>query len=63
MNLAYDDGRTLTKPYDKEEFDKAVEDPHCVSATIFKPGTIVKMSDRSYRVGPNGNLIRMKTGG
>ena len=61
MNITYNTGESITKPYDAEEFAKAVADPKVVKACIFKPGEIVKMSDRSYRVGPNGNLIRIRS--
>lgn len=59
MNITYNDGTSVTKPYDEKEFAEAVSDPRVVKAMVYKPGEIVRMSDRTYRVGRNGNLIRI----
>jgi hypothetical protein len=60
MNISYDDGTTLNGPYDEKKFNEALKDPRVVKACIYQPGAIVKMSDRSYRVGQRGNLIRIR---
>ena len=60
MQLSYDDGKKIFEPFDEQKFSQAVEDPHCVSATIYKPGSTVTMSDRTYKVGEHGNLIRVR---
>lgn len=60
MNITYNNGEEVRKEYNKEEFDAALNDPHVVKASVYKPGATVTMSDRKYRVGPNGNLIRIR---
>jgi hypothetical protein len=60
MNISYNDGTNLVKPYDEKEFSEALADPRVVKASVYKVGEIVKMSDRSYRVGQSGNLIRIR---
>ena len=60
MNITYSNGESVTKPFDREEFEAALENPEVVKACVYRPGEIVTMSDRKYRVGPNGNLIRIR---
>ena len=62
MNISYEDGSHSIGPYDAEKLAQEAERPDFVSAKVYKPGTIVKMSDRSYRVGRAGNLIRLQPG-
>lgn len=59
MELTFNDGRKISKPYDEVEFAQADSDSNCVKTTIYKPGAIVEMSDRRYRVDSHGNLRRM----
>jgi hypothetical protein len=60
MNISYEDGSHLIRPFDAEELAKEAAKHEFVSAKIYEPGKIVKMSDRSYRVGKAGNLIRIR---
>jgi hypothetical protein len=59
MNISYEDGSHSVRPYDAEELAKEAKRPDFVSAKVYQPGKIVHMSDRDYRVGPAGNLIRI----
>jgi hypothetical protein len=60
MQVSYSNGTSITGPYDEKKFAEAIQDPNVVKACIYRPGEIVTMSDRKYKVGPNGNLIRQK---
>ncbi len=60
MNISYEDGSHSIRPFDAEELAKEAAKPEFVSAKVYEPGKIVKMSDRSYRVGQAGNLIRIR---
>jgi hypothetical protein len=60
MNITYSNGESVIKPYDKDEFNAAINDPNVVKASVYRVGEIVTMSDRKYRVGPAGNLIRIR---
>ena len=60
MNITYTNGTTISKPFDAKEFAEAVADPSVAKAMIYKPGTIVEMSDRSYRVDSHGSLRRIR---
>jgi hypothetical protein len=62
MNITYSNGESVTKPYNKEEFEAAMADPEVVKASVYKVGSIVTMSDRKYRVGQAGNLVRIREG-
>jgi len=60
MNISYNDGTSVVKPFDAEEFAKALEDLKVVKAMVYRPGEVVTHSDgRKYRVGPHGNYIRL----
>jgi hypothetical protein len=58
MNISYEDGTHFMGPYDAEKLEQEAAKPEFVSAKVYQPGKIVKMSDRKYRVGKAGNLIR-----
>ena len=60
MNISYDNGSHLIEPYDAEKLASEAAKPEFVSAKVYQPGKIVKMSDREYRVGNAGNLIRVR---
>jgi hypothetical protein len=60
MNISYDNGSHLIEPYDAAKLACEAAKPEFVSAKVYQPGTIVKMSDREYRVGKAGNLIRVR---
>ncbi len=60
MNVSYQDGSHSIQPFDAETLAREAARPDFVSAKVYEPGKIVKMSDRSYRVGPAGNLIRIR---
>ena len=60
MNISYEDGSHSIRPYDAEELAQEAAKPEFVSAKIYQPGKIIHMSDRDYRVGPAGNLIRIQ---
>lgn len=60
MNITYGNGTTYTGPYDEEKFAAAAKDPEVVKACIYRPGETVTMSDRKYKVGQAGNLIRIR---
>lgn len=58
MNISHEDGSRYIGPYDPEKLLAEASKPEFVSAKIYQPGKIVQMSDRAYRVGSAGNLIR-----
>jgi hypothetical protein len=61
MNISYNDGTNVVKPYDAKEFAEALEDPKVVKAMIYRPGEIVThRNGRKYEVGPRGNMIRIR---
>ena len=60
MNIGYQDGSHLIGPYDAERLAREAAKPEFVSAKVYQPGKIVHMSDRDYRVGRAGNLIRIR---
>lgn len=60
MNISYEDGTSLIAPYNAEVLEEEASKPEFVSAEVYQPGKIVKMSDREYRVGRAGNLIRVR---
>ena len=49
MNISYNDGTTVSKPCDAEEFAKALEDQRVVKAMVYRPGEIV-----------TGNYVRVR---
>lgn len=60
MNISYENGSRFIGPYDPEKLAEEAAKPEFVSAKVYQPGKIVQMSDRAYRVGQAGNLIRVK---
>jgi hypothetical protein len=60
MNISYEDGSHGIFPFAPEKLAQEAAKPEFVSAKVYQPGKIVEMSDRKYRVGPSGNLIRLK---
>ena len=59
MNVTYNDGSHHVGPFDPDKLAEEAAKPEFVSAKVYEPGKIVEMSDRKYRVGPAGNLIRI----
>jgi len=60
MNISYENGSHFIGPYDHEKLMEEAAKPEFLSAKIYEPGKIVQMSDRQYRVGKAGNLIRVR---
>jgi hypothetical protein len=60
MNIRYESGPPLIGPFDAEKLAQEAAKPEFVSAKVYQPGKIVQMSDRKYRVGEAGNLIRIR---
>jgi len=60
MQFSYVNGATYTGPYEEDKFAEAVKDPNVVKACVYRPGEIVTMSDRKYKVGQAGNLVRIR---
>jgi hypothetical protein len=60
MNISYESGPPLIGPFDAEKLAQEAAKPEFVSAKVYQPGKIVQMSDRKYRVGEAGNLIRIR---
>ena len=60
MNISYNDGSHLIQPFDAEKLASEAAKPEFISAKVYEPGKIVQMSDRQYRVGRAGNLIRVR---
>ena len=59
MNISYEDGSHFIGAYDVEKLAQEAAKPEFVSAKVYQPGKIVQMSNRQYRVGQAGNLIRI----
>jgi hypothetical protein len=60
MNISYEDGSHSIQPFDAEKLAQEAQRDDFISAKVYQPGKIVTMSDRSYRVGRAGNLIRIR---
>lgn len=60
MNISYSNGSSIIEPYDENKFNEALKNPDVVKACVYRPGEIITMSDRKYRVGNAGNLIRIR---
>lgn len=59
MNVSYNNGTHAVLEYTPEALAAESAKPEFVSAKIYEPGKIIHMSDRDYRVGSGGNLIRI----
>lgn len=60
MNISYSNGTSQIGPYDEQKFSEALKDPKVIKASVYRVGEIVTMSDRKYKVGRAGNLIRIR---
>ena len=60
MNIEYTDHSHFIGPFDEKKLAEEVAKPEFLSAKVYQPGRIVEMSDREYRVGQAGNLIRVR---
>lgn len=60
MNITYSNGSSFIGTYVEQKFKEAIEDPTVVRASVYRPGEIIGMSDRKYKVGRAGNLIRIR---
>lgn len=59
MNISYTNRPNLVQEYDQEVLEREAQREEFISASVYVPGRIVTMSDRKYRVGKAGNLIRI----
>ena len=60
MNIEYTDHSHFIGPFDEKKLAEEAAKPEFLSAKVYQPGRIVEMSDRKYRVGQAGNLIRVR---
>ena len=60
MKVSDSNGTTYIGPYDPQKLAEEAAKPEFVSAKVYEPGKIVHMSDRDYRTGTAGNLIRIR---
>lgn len=58
MNISYEDRPNLVAPFDEMQLQTEMARHGFISATVYQPGKIVTIGDRTYRVGTAGNLIR-----
>lgn len=60
MVSTYSTGYSTSEPYTEEKFQKQLKNPDVVKVCVYKPGETVVMSDRTYKVGNAGNLVRQR---